>query len=243
MKTSRICIYSFPSRKRMLMDCYDTAHKSWQACKYSSWARKQPTGRCFLMLRHWTGTTRRRGECVATYPATQISLAPGAVNTPNGENLRRGKRWRESTPRPALTPASNRRVFNLWARSQRRMYKRWSQTGFTKVTCIPAKISLKRKIPFLKGGGETNYVRHNTFKICIEITNQAFPCDSKVQNTTLKGIQTALLYITVLVAQDGLTCQKREPNFCFYHRCQIHTVYVCMTHSCIFYTRVKIHPW
>lgn len=149
-------------------------------------------------------------------------------------------------PRPALTPASNRRVFNLRARSQRRVYKRCSQTGFTKVTCIPAKISLKRKIPFLKGGGgarETNYVRHNTFKICIEITNQAFPCDSKVQNTTLKGIQTALLYITVLVAQDGRTCQQREPNFCFYHRCQTHTVYVCMTHSCIFYTRVKIHPW
>lgn len=103
----------------------------------------------------------------------------------------------------------------------------------------------KKKNPFSKGGGrgrETNYVRHNTFKICIEITNQAFPCDSKVQNTTLKGIQTALLYITVLVAQDGLTCQKREPNFCFYHRCQIHTVYVCMTHSCIFLYKSKNTP-
>ena len=76
-----------------------------------------------------------------------------------------------------------------------------------------------KKKSLLKGG--TNYIRHNTLKICIEITNQTFPYDSKVQNTTLKGIQTALLYITVLVAQNVLTFQKHKPNlflfFCFYH--------------------------
>lgn len=73
------------------------------------------------------------------------------------------------------------------------MYKRWSQTGFTKVTCIPAKIPLKRN-PFYR---RTNYIRPNTFKICIEITNQTFPYDSKVQNTTSKGIQTAFIHHSV----------------------------------------------
>lgn len=73
--------------------------------------------------------------------------------------------------------------------------------------------------------------------------------DTKVQNTTLKGIQTALLYITALVAQNVLTFQKHTPNLVliflllFTTACHIQNVYICMTHSCIFLHKIKIHPW
>lgn len=70
---------------------------------------------------------------------------------------------------------------------------------------------------------------------------ELFPCDSKVQNTTLKGVQTVLLYITVLVAQNVLTFQKHKPNLFFVLPPLVKYIkYTCawLTHACV-YTRFK----
>lgn len=69
----------------------------------------------------------------------------------------------------------------------------------------------------------TNYIRHNTFKICIEITNHTYPYDSKVQNTTLKGIQNSSS-----IHHSASDISKTQTCFCFYHhlsntsRIQVH---------------------
>lgn len=144
------------------------------------------------------------------------------------------------SPAPPLLPSTSNplNILNLQASSQLNMYKRRSQTGFKKSNLYSSQNIFKKK-SLLKGG--TNYVRDNTFKICIEITNQTFPYDSKVQNTTLKGIQTALLYITVLVAQNVLTFQKHKPNlfFFYHHLSNISCIHVHDSFMHYFYTRLK----
>lgn len=68
--------------------------------------------------------------------------------------------------------------------------------------------------------------------------------DSKVQNTTLKGVQTALLYITVWVAENVRTSRKHKPNLFWFFCCLSlpplvkYTTYTCAwpIHAC-FYTR------
>ena len=98
----------------------------------------------------------------------------------------------------------------------------------------------------LRKGWGTNYIRHNTLKICIEITNQTCLYDSKVKNKTLKGVRTALLYITVWVARNVLIFQKHEPNlfwsfFCLFLPPLVKCImYTCawLIHACS-YTRVE----
>ena len=75
-----------------------------------------------------------------------------------------------------------------------------------------------------------------TLTICIEITNQTCLHDSKVQNTTLKGVQTALLYITVWVAENAWTFRKHKPNLFWFF-----LLFVCLYHHLSNTQRIHVH--
>ena len=135
-------------------------------------------------------------------------------------------------PLPSTSNPHN--IFNLQASSQPRVLRKMEPDRIYKSNLYSSQNIFKKK-SLLKGWG-TNYIRHNTLKICIEITNQTCLHDSKVQNTTLKGVQTALLYITVWVAENVWTFRKHKPNLFWFF-----LLFVCLYHHLSNTQRIHVH--